>query len=412
MATQVFASFALAYLMSYALRAVNAVVAPALMAEFGLTNAQLGSLTSAYFLGFALLQLPLGVWLDRYGSRRTHAVLLLIATIGAAVYAGAASVEALWIGRALIGAGVAGALMAALKAYRFWFPEARQQQLVAWMLVAGSSGALASTVPVEMLLPIVGWRTVFWGCAAILALAAAAVYYGLPRDEERNSAALVASRKGESVWAGYRVVFGASRFWRFGIVSVMLHSGFIALQSLWAGPWLNQVVGLSTAQTAQVLFAFNLVLMVGFMVLGAVVARVQAAGWRIEWIMLGCCVVMVVSELGIALQASSTAWVWWLVLAAASVPLTMVQTHVSTTFDLQYTGRAYTAYNLLLFAGIFVEQWLFGVMIDVFKRGGTGGPEAFRLAMLWFVAAQVAALVAFVVWTRLEKPSAVLQKVG
>ncbi len=83
-AWHIFACFASAYFMSYALRAVNAVIAPDLMREFALSNAQLGSLSSAYFFAFALLQLPLGICLDRFGSRRTNALLLVVAALGCA----------------------------------------------------------------------------------------------------------------------------------------------------------------------------------------------------------------------------------------------------------------------------------------------------------------------------------------
>ena len=165
-AVGVFACFAAAYFMSYGLRSVNAVIAPDLLAQFGLTNAQLGSLSSAYFLSFAAMQLPLGIWLDRFGARRTNAVLLLVAALGCAVFALAGGLTGLWIGRALVGVGVAGALMSALKGYRFWYSAQRQQSLAAWMLVAGTLGALSVTVPVQAALPVVGWRGVFWVAAA------------------------------------------------------------------------------------------------------------------------------------------------------------------------------------------------------------------------------------------------------
>ncbi|HRO58292.1 MAG TPA: MFS transporter, partial [Burkholderiaceae bacterium] len=173
-AIRVFLAFAAGYFMSYALRSVNAMIAPALIDEFGLSNAQLGSLSAAYFLSFAALQLPLGIWLDRYGSRRVDATLLLIAAAGCTVFAMATGTIALWIGRALIGAGVAGALMCALRAFRFWYASERQQQLAAWMLVAGTFGALATTVPVQLALPVLGWRGLFWVGALLLIAASAA----------------------------------------------------------------------------------------------------------------------------------------------------------------------------------------------------------------------------------------------
>lgn len=117
-AARVFLCFASGYLLSYALRAINAVIAPSLTGELGLSNADLGLLSSAYLVSFGCMQLPLGIWLDRYGARRTEAALLLVAALGAAVFASSSSLAGLWIGRALIGIGVSACLMAAFKGYR------------------------------------------------------------------------------------------------------------------------------------------------------------------------------------------------------------------------------------------------------------------------------------------------------
>ena len=109
------------YLMSYGLRSINATIAPELVDEMALSNTQLGSLTSAYFIAFAFMQLPLGVWLDRFGPRRVDSVLMAIAGAGCLVFAAAPVFEWLWIGRALVGVGFAAGLMAPFAMYRTWF---------------------------------------------------------------------------------------------------------------------------------------------------------------------------------------------------------------------------------------------------------------------------------------------------
>jgi sugar phosphate permease len=87
MLRRVFLCFAGPYLLSYAFRSINAVIAPALITDLALSNADLGLLSSAYFLGFADMQSPLGIWLDKYGARKTEAALLLFAATGAAIFA-------------------------------------------------------------------------------------------------------------------------------------------------------------------------------------------------------------------------------------------------------------------------------------------------------------------------------------
>ncbi|SMG62862.1 Major facilitator superfamily MFS_1, partial [methanotrophic bacterial endosymbiont of Bathymodiolus sp.] len=138
LAMRMFIIFAAAYVMSYAFRAINAVIAQPLVQELGLTAGQLGFLASAYFLSFAIMQLPVGVMLDRYGPRRVEAVLIGFAALGALLFAVADSYLVLWLGRALIGVGVSACLMAAVKAYSLYFRPHMQASLSSWMLVAGS----------------------------------------------------------------------------------------------------------------------------------------------------------------------------------------------------------------------------------------------------------------------------------
>lgn len=394
---KVFACFALAYFMSFALRSVGAVIAPELTRDFGLTNAQLGGLSSAYFLAFAAIQLPLGVWLDRYGSRRTHGVLLLFAAAGCAVFALATQAGTLWIGRALSGIGVAGALMSALKGYRFWFPVHRQQQLAAFMLVAGSFGALATTVPTRLALPVIGWRGLFWVAAALFVLASLLILWLLPRDEERSAAGR--QTDGAPLWSGYGEVFRSAYFWRFVLVSMLSHAGFVSLQTLWAGPWLMQVDGLSAEETAQVLLVFNVALMSGFLAVGSLAPTISRRGWSmIRFTAIGTTLLLAV-ELAIALRPGGAgAWVLWPLLALVSTFFSMVQPHVSLSFPPALTGRAYTAYNLLLFVAMFAWQWLFGVGVDLWTAAGQTGADGFRATMFSAIAVQVAGLAIFVTW--------------
>jgi len=393
LAVLVFACFAGAYFMSFALRTINAVIAPELVREFSLSHSELGSLSSAYFLAFSLLQLPLGIWLDRFGSRRVNASLLLVAAAGCATFALAQDLWMLWTGRALIGAGVAGALMSALKGYRFWYAPQRQYQLTAWMLVAGTAGALSVTVPAQLLLQAIGWRGLFWAAAALLLASSAALWTMLPRDEEQ---AARASSAGESsaggALAGYGEVFRSAYFWRFGIASVLSQSTFIALQSLWAGPWFIEVLGMTPQQSAQALFVFNLTLMLGFFAFGWALPGMQRRGWSFVRISAAGLGLFVLAQLAIATAEGRWAWTLWLVLAIASTCFSAMQTHVSLSFRAALTGRAYTAYNLIVFVAIFVNQWLFGVGVDLFRSLGQDAPGAFRATLLAWTLLQVAGL--------------------
>ena len=153
---RLFLPFAAGYFLSYLLRNVNAVIAPELTRELGVSAADLGLLTSAYLLTFGAFQLPLGILLDRYGPRRVEAALLLIAAAGSAWFAVGTSLGELAAARALIGLGVCACLMAAFKAFAVWFPAERLPSLNSAVMVAGGLGALTATTPLAWAAPILG----------------------------------------------------------------------------------------------------------------------------------------------------------------------------------------------------------------------------------------------------------------
>ena len=153
--------FGCGYFLSYLYRTVNVVLAPRLAADLTLSAADLGLLTSLYFIVFAAFQTPLGILLDRYGPRRVQGGLLLFAAAGSALFAISDDFLLVSLGRGLIGLGVSGCLMAALKANVLWFPLQRLPLVNGATVAFGSFGALVGTVPVEWAASLFGWREIF-----------------------------------------------------------------------------------------------------------------------------------------------------------------------------------------------------------------------------------------------------------
>lgn len=398
--------FAAAYVLSYAFRAINAVIAPALMEDLQLSNADLGLLTSAYFLGFASMQLPLGSWLDKYGARRTESALLLFAAVGAAIFAMSSTLTGLWIGRAMIGVGVSSCLMAPLKAYRVWYPAERQSQLGSWMLVFGTCGALTTTMPVAAIIPIISWRGVFWIMSGLILLATALLFFKLkPIETEINARQLASQRDNATsdtalLTTGYSAIFASPYFRRMALLGAIHQGGFMAMQTLWAGPWMVRVLGLSLDQTSQVLFLFNFTLLLSYLVLSWWAPRYVSFNDKpgipvLQAVSIGLAGAVIVQAL-MVFYVTSWSWILWVPFAILVTVTTLAQMHVSLAFPPQQAGRANSAFNLTLFIGAFSIQWGIGLLIDLFMMQGWSQSDAMRLSWGLYVLLQLAVLIVFV----------------
>ena len=178
----VFLPFAAGYYLSYFYRSTNAVIAPQLVSEVGLNAGDLGFLTSMYFLTFAAFQLPLGILLDRYGPRRVQSCLLLAAAGGALLFSFGDDIVTLAIGRGLIGLGVAGCLMSAIKAGTIWFDTRHWPVVNGCLLAVGGLGAVSATAPLEAALGVVDWRHIFVALACATVLVSALILVVVPES--------------------------------------------------------------------------------------------------------------------------------------------------------------------------------------------------------------------------------------
>ena len=371
-----FAVFAATYFLSALLRAVTATLAPEFSAEFGLSAAELGLLAGAYFLGFAALQLPLGTALDRWGPRRTEVLLVLLAVVGCALFALARNFTQMVAARMLIGMGVSACLMAPLTYFRRHLPDALQLRMNSWMLMTGSLGMLASTVPVQWTLPVLGWRGLFGLLSVLLAVAVVALMFGMQRD-----GAVAQDGRAAAQDMRYADILSHPVFVRLAPMGFVLYGGLIAVQALWAGPWMTQVNGWSAASAGLGLLMINAAMLVAFFSWGIVMPTLVRVGidahCLLRWgVPAGLIQLALIAWIGAG--AAATAWTLWCV--ATSV-LAVTQPLVGQAFPVRMAGRALSAFNLVIFGGIFVLQWGIGAVIDLLQRAGLGPVDAFRSAM-------------------------------
>jgi predicted MFS family arabinose efflux permease len=380
----VFLVFAFSYFLSTLIRAITATLSPTLTQEFGLNAGDLGLLAGGYFLGFAATQLPLGKWLDRSGPKRVILNLLAVAALGCVAFSMATSFSALLAARILCGVGVSSCLMAPLTGYRRWFEASTLLRANSWMLMTGSLGMVASTLPVQWLVPIFGWRLLFWGLAVLAIISMGLIAWNVPQWQfsQRQEHDVAPAR------SNYAEVWKHPYFRKMAPIGFFCYGGLVAMQTLWAGPWLVKVAGYTSLQAANGLFWINVAMLCTFWGWGFInpwltrngvhADRLIAGGLPFSFVLLA---IIIASGSALPMMAGA---LWALYCMSCSF-VSLAQPAVGMAFEPALAGRALSAYNLVIFAGVFVVQWGIGLAVDGFKLLGLTEAGAFQTAMAVFL---------------------------
>ncbi len=370
----VFFVFACGYFISCLLRAITATLSPLLSNEFNLLAGDLGLLAGGYFLGFASMQIPLGYLLDRHGPKKIVSSFLLIAIIGTAAFALAQSFAGLLISRILIGVGVSACLMGPLTGYRIWFADEYQQRGNSWMLMIASTGFVFSTLPVQILLPIFGWRWIFGGITILIFFVIILTLLFIPpwkkevdNNHEKNTGSL------SDVWK--------NKFFRSTIpLGLFNYGGMIAVQTLWAGPWMVRVAGYDPLESATGLFWINTTMLIAFFVWGYILPKIRKLGLETLKLMKFGLPISYLSLLVIIVSGENAGAIHFTVYILTSIVLTLTQPAVALSFPTSLAGKSLTSFNLLIFLGTFIMQWGIGLVIDLSQFLGKEEIQSFQIS--------------------------------
>jgi MFS family permease len=404
---RIFIPFALGYFISYLFRVVNAVIAPDLVADLGIDPSQLGLLTSTYFIAFASSQLPLGLLLDRFGPRIVESFLLLFAGTGAIIFAVSDTLTGVIIGRALIGFGVSACLMAAFKSYVVWFPGNILSRVNGFQMAAGGLGALVATTPVEWALNFTDWRGLFWGLGLFSFAVSLAVFLIIPERREKAK-----PEKLNVQIKGIIQVFKSPIFWRVAPLTTLSQSGYVAIQGLWAGPWLRDVANVPRSQVASLLSWSALAMIAGYITMGFLAEKLAKRGVPV----LTTAVVGMGFFIGV--QAILTFNL------PLPTPLILVlfgffgtsgilsYTALTLEFPASLSGRVTTSINMMVFVAAFSVQWAIGAIINCWEVTAKANydPAGYRAGFLALLVCQLLALVWF--WLTGLKKNRPTKKLG
>ena len=393
-AITVFLVFAFGYFLSCLLRAITATLSPVLTSEFNLLAADLGLLAGGYFFGFACMQIPLGYMLDKFGPKKIISIFLLIAFVGTTSFALSQTFSGLFISRILIGIGVSACLMAPLTGYRIWFAENLQQRANSWMLMIASFGFVSSTLPVQLLLPSFGWRWIFGGIAILILASIFLILVFIPKWNQKE---IINSTKNLDQ-SGTLVDVWKSKFFISVIpMGLFNYGGLMAIQTLWAGPWMTRVAGYTPIESATGLFWINITMLISFFIWGYFLPKINELGFNaLKILKFGLPLSFVVMIIIITIGNKAGAFFLTLFILS-SIFLSVTQPAVGLSFPSYLAGKALTSFNLLIFSGTFIMQWLIGFIIDYVKVLGYSEVLGFKVAFSAFLILSFCSYVFFII---------------
>ena len=375
----IFLVFAFAFFISNLLRSIIATLSPILTSEFNLTAGNLGLLAGGYFLGFTCMQIPLGFLLDKHGPKKIVSSFLIIAIIGTAAFALAQNFASLLISRVFIGIGVSACMMGPLTGYRIWFADEYQQRANSWMLMVANIGFVFSTLPVQILLPIIGWRWIFVGITFLIIISIVFILLFIPSWDHKFE-------KDENKPEGKLSDIWSNKFFKSAIpLGFFNYGGMYAIQTLWAGPWMVRVTGYSPLESAIGLFWINFIALIGFFVWGYILPKISKYGLNSFKLMKFGLPISYLVFLSIIMIGSKAGAFLLTIYILTSIVLTLSQPAVALSFPKHLAGKSLTSFNFVIFLGTFTMQWGMGLIIDLSNSLGKSEIVSFQISFFVYL---------------------------
>jgi len=362
-------------------RGSNAVIAPNLVSDLGLTAESLGMLGGAYFFCFALLQIPTGPILDTIGPRLVITACAFIGALGGFLFAAGQSFGAVFAGRLLIGVGMASMFMGPLKVYSLKFPPDRFGTLMGLTVSVGTLGTALAASPLAYFTRLVGWRIplALAGVASVLLGLACLWVLTEPRKNSDGRATRAVSASGEStgIRQSLKVILGSLSFWQMGVACFFRYGTFVSMQGLWLAVYLMDVKEYSPVEAGLVL----IILSVGYAIGNPLAGRLSDRSSRSRktyalWGMSGYCLSLAPLTGILPMEHP-----FWYGLTAFFIGLTnasgnLIYAHVKELYPVTMSGTALTWLNFFTVSGGGFFMAAMGKIIDLFPHTGTTYPPS------------------------------------
>jgi sugar phosphate permease len=400
-------------MMAMLFRASTVIISPELISDLDLSIENLGFLGSAFFYAFALAQLPMGLMLDKFGSRRVMICMNLVGTLGALLFAWAPGLNYGLLARVLLGMGMSVNMMGSLKLYTIWFKPHQFATITGVTISIASLGGLLATSPFRMLVDAIGWRSGFIILAVVNFLLITCFYFWVYDRPWKSSEAgdQTTAGSGHTPWQSLKRLFSNLNFWIVALTMGLRDGIFTAIQALWAGPYLIFHLGLPVLLAGNLLLFLNIGAIAGAPIGGLLADRVIRSPRRTG--ILSLCFL----ALSILLLSLWPGPVYLGLLAVVLFTMgffapfaSLLFAHIKIMIPADMTGISFTGINFFSAVGGAVSLHALGHLLD---QGGTGeafsGGGNYQKAFLICFMAILVALFLYV-FSREPKPDSISTK--
>jgi MFS family permease len=368
------------FMLSMFFRVSTTVISPQLAKDLDLTSRQLGLLSSAFFYAFALCQVPLGMTLDRFSKRAVITLLNSLGVIGALLFALARNPSQMVWARVIMGIGMSCNLMGVMTLIAAWFPVTRFASLSGLLAGIGVLGNLLAATPLAFLAQTFGWRKSFLLLAAVNALLTLGLFL-IVRD--RPFPQPVSRPKIENPFKGLKTVLCLPFYWGISFGTFFRYGCLVAIQGLWAGPYLMNGLGLDILTTGNALLLMSVGIMIGYPLSGRMSDLwVRSRRMVIMPSLWGMALLVLI--LAFFPRGIKVVWVylWFLAMGLVSGPGQIMYSHIKELVPSEVMATSMTGINLFTMLGAAFLMQVMGLLVEAGPQG-LGHPEAFRPA--WFL---------------------------
>ena len=375
-------------------RTTNAVLAPWLVKDLYLDTEGLGLLSAGFFYAFALTQIPISLFLDKVGAKRLMIALSFVGMAGAIIFSLAQGLGMGLAGRLLLGVGMACNLMGPLKLLMEWFPPRTFATLSGLLYAIGTLGNIVAATPLVLLVEQFGWRLSFQAIIVVHLLLTLMLFWVVqdrPAERWLNPLPFSEGLKPATLFGNLGILMHSKDYWIISAGTFVRYGTHAALQTLWAGPLLMEVLRFSPLQAGNILLMMNIGLILGGPLWGAVSDRIFETP---KWVIAGGLLMLaLITSILRALPPGTSTFVagaTFLAFGIASASGLHVYAHIKALVPKEMAGAAMSGTNIFTMMGPAVFLQGLGIAMQGFYPEASRGPEAFSTALLICVVCQAA----------------------